>query len=452
MNKKKIIAIILAVLVVLLSGASVYVATQLSTNQAVAPNAPESKPQASEPVEPAVTVAATAITYSESCSANATAVDDGITVKKEAFKDDPTNTVGNYKHTDELKKTGANATVAPGETFVYSLWATNPNSSTMSGTVTFLDVLDNNLTYVDGDNCSYESTTRTVSCTLTQLDPGTWGRGFRVKVAKEIKDGTIISNTVSSTINDKLRQGTLTLTDKGEMSSTLTGSKTAYKDVTGNTAGSYTLTTEMTTVSKSQTFVYSISIKNSSDVTASGVVIKDTLKDKPISFVDAVAGCTWNATDVELTCVSSTIKPGETKTFNYRVKTSDGIANGETVTNSAKATYNGETISFSKSMAVSSVVSCNHTCTTDTECSGGLKCDTTTKKCRNTVCLAEDDCTCAIAVTRAPTAIKTIAPTKIATVSATPSELPNSGILDLPGVAAFGGGLLLAVVGILLAL
>ena len=48
MNKKKIISIVLILLVVLLGGASVYVATQLSTRQEVAPNAPASEPRASE--------------------------------------------------------------------------------------------------------------------------------------------------------------------------------------------------------------------------------------------------------------------------------------------------------------------------------------------------------------------------------------------------------------------
>jgi len=66
-------------------------------------------------------------------------------------------------------------------------------------------------------------------------------------------------------------------------------------------------------------------------------------------------------------------------------------------------------------------------------------------------CAAEEDCVCGVVAT-APTAVKTATPTKIATAAATPSILPESGILDIPGVFAFGGGLLLAIVGILLAL
>jgi hypothetical protein len=51
--------------------------------------------------------------------------------------------------------------------------------------------------------------------------------------------------------------------------------------------------------------------------------------------------------------------------------------------------------------------------------------------------------------------VETEAPTRRATVyvqRVQPTVLPETGILDFPGVAAFGGGLLLAIVGILLAL
>jgi hypothetical protein len=59
-----------------------------------------------------------------------------------------------------------------------------------------------------------------------------------------------------------------------------------------------------------------------------------------------------------------------------------------------------------------------------------------------------------VAPTAAPTVIVTAAtavPTTVVTVAA-PTALPEAGIFDLPGIAAFAGGLILAVVGILLAL
>lgn len=254
-------------------------------------------------------------------------------------------------------------------------------------------------------------------------------------------------------------------TEAEETKSVLEGTKKAFKNVTSNTPGHYTLTTEMDAVSKSQIYVYSMDLKNTGDGVASSVVIKDPLADMPVTFMDAVAGCTYNATDFILTCNTS-INPGETKTFSFRVKADDAIANGTVITNTANVTYSDGSLDLTKDLSVSTVVGCNHTCTTDEECTTGLVCDGTSGKCRKAACVVEEDCSCTVTgtitgtVTRTPTntvtttvtRVITSNPTLIATEEATPTELPASGILDLPGAAAFGGGLVLAVVGILLAL
>ena len=212
-------------------------------------------------------------------------------------------------------------------------------------------------------------------------------------------------------------------------------------------------------MSKSQIYVYSISLTNTGTANATSVVIKDSLKDMPVTFMDASAGCTWSATDTELTC-NTTISPAETKKFNFRVKASEGVANGTVITNTGKVTFPGGTLNLVKDLTVSTVVGCNNTCTTNAECATGLTCDTTTSKCRTAACLAEDDCTCVtttqtVVVTSAPT-VSEPTPTQtvvtVVTTTPTPTILPEAGIFDLPGIAAFGGGLLLAIVGILLAL
>jgi len=69
--------------------------------------------------------------------------------------------------------------------------------------------------------------------------------------------------------------------------------------------------------------------------------------------------------------------------------------------------------------------------------------------------MGEENCVCpqAPGPTEPPTSQPTSPTTKpIAQVTARPTVLPETGILDMPGLAAFGGGLLLAIVGILLAL
>jgi uncharacterized repeat protein (TIGR01451 family) len=239
----------------------------------------------------------------------------------------------------------------------------------------------------------------------------------------------------------------------------LEGEKEAFKNVTANTPGNYTLTTSMDTVSKSQIYVYSIALTNTSVATATGVIIKDSLKDIPnLTYMDTATGCTWSAANVELTC-NATIQPGETKVFSFRVKAAEGIANGDVISNTAKVTYTGgEPFDLTKDLTVSTVVGCNNTCTTNDECSTGLTCDSATSKCRLVACVAEDDCTCGVIVAQSPftpTATGTVAPTKVVTTvvaEPTPETLTDAGILDFPGIAAFAGGLLLAIVGILLAL
>ena len=175
--------------------------------------------------------------------------------------------------------------------------------------------------------------------------------------------------------------------------------------------------------------------------------------------MDTVAGCRYSATDLELTCNTS-IEPGETKKFSFRVKVSDGVTNGVVISNTGNVTYPDGSLDVTKNLAVSTVVGCNHTCTTNEECSTGLTCDTTTSKCRTATCLTEDDCNCPSVIipttTKAP-GVTTTAPTKVVETGeviakATPTILPETGIFDLPGIAAFGGGLFLAIIGILLAL
>lgn len=357
MNKKKIIALILVLVVFLLGGASIYIATQMSTKQAVAPTAPESKPAASDN-----TVPVDSWVGSPACTATASAtavvcVPSGVVT---CIPDCPTA------------------------------------CGTAASTITTCT-----------DSCE-KATTK--SCLATDVCP-------------EV---------------------------------VLEGVKKAFKNVTSNTPGKYTLTTEMDVVSKSQIYVYAIELKNTGTVVAPDVVVTDPLKDLPLTFMDAATGCIYNATDIKVTC-TATINAGQTKTLTFRVKASDGVTNGTLITNIASVVVPGGTLELTNTLPVSTVVGCNHVCTTNEECTSSLTCDTTTSKCRVAACLTEDDCICptvvpARVVTQQPTVtrvVTTIAPTVAA---ATPTILPETGIFDLPGVAAFGGGLLLAVIGILLAL
>ncbi len=486
MNKKKILAIVLLIVVLLLGGASIYVATQLSTRQVVAPTAPESRPAAADCTS--LTTQATCdaqttpdCTWFASCSkcANAgtdestvcdswedttktectltgvaTAVEVGdLAVTKTAYKNETTNTVGNYSLDNPI------TTVVPNQTFVYKMGYENVGTTTISSVILSDILIGNNLeklSFVDADTpCTFDQATRKVSCSIGDVAPGKASqKSFRVKVSESVTDGMVIANSFSAAFDDKTVSATNSLTVDVPVSIVIEGSKTAYKNVTANTPGVYSLTTLMDTVSKSQIYVYSIELKNTSNTVATGVTIKDSLKNiSTLTYMDTVSGCSYNTTEKEITCATS-IQPDETKTFSFRVKAVDSIANGDVISNTAVVTYPGGNLNLTKDLTVSTIVSCNHTCTVDAECSNGLTCDTTTNKCRLATCATEEDCVCGViaTTTKAPTAVKTVAPTNIATAAATPSILPESGILDIPGVFAFGGGLLLAIVGILLAL
>jgi len=460
MNKKKILAIVLVLIVILLGGASIYVATQLSTRKAVAPTAPESEPAAAEvtPVgtqwvgDPACTVVGTA-----------TAVETKMTVVKKAstYVDDAAKAEGYTIRTDTDMAT-------MGATFVYRIQVKNTGADPISGVVLSDSLTGGNLdklTFVDSpanQSCNFDAATRKYSCTAFNLTAGqSVEKYFRVKVTGDFTIASTIDNAAIATLGSQTFTGLNSLRVEPPIVITLSGSKTAFKNEVENVAGTYTLTSEMSTVSKSQIYVYSISLTNTGTANATSVVIKDSLKDMPVTFMDASAGCTWSATDTELTC-NTTISPAETKKFNFRVKASEGVANGTVITNTGKVTFPGGTLDLVKDLTVSTVVGCNNTCTTNAECATGLSCDTTTSKCRTAACLTEDDCACAVTtqtvvVTSAPSvSVPTPTQTVVAVVTTpttpTPTILPEAGIFDLPGIAAFGGGLLLAIVGILLAL
>jgi hypothetical protein len=98
------------------------------------------------------------------------------------------------------------------------------------------------------------------------------------------------------------------------------------------------------------------------------------------------------------------------------------------------------------------IVDCNYKCNSDDNCSSGLICDSDSGRCRKPACSDEKDCSC-------PKARKTDAPTREITTrrtttrtAAQPTVLKEAGILDFPGAAVFGSGLLLTIIGILLAL
>ena len=119
-------------------------------------------------------------------------------VVKRMYSDDSRNRSGFYYIEQEIVDTN---TITNGQTIVYNVVAKNSGGNSAPDT-TITDTLSSNLTYLDGDSgCTYDSTTRVVTCTIGALSPNSEAqRSFRAKVVN-VSSTTSVSNTaeVSST-------------------------------------------------------------------------------------------------------------------------------------------------------------------------------------------------------------------------------------------------------------
>lgn len=118
-------------------------------------------------------------------------------VVKRIYEDDSRNRAGFYYFENEIVDTNL---LQDGQTVVYNVVMRNTGGAAVSDT-TVTDKLSSNLTYLDGDSgCSYDSATRTVSCTVGSLAANSEAqRSFRARIT--VAGTTSIANTaeVSST-------------------------------------------------------------------------------------------------------------------------------------------------------------------------------------------------------------------------------------------------------------
>ncbi len=386
---------------------------------------------------------------------------------KTIYRNASGNTAGNYVLGPSLQLAVGEKVVA-GQRLVYVINYKNDGGTAANITVT--DSLDNKLTYLDSSTgCAPGSEGGTITCTKNNVAAGDGGT-FAIRV--QVKDSSTGQIANSASVN-----GTTCAVTVGIATplAACTG-KEAYKDVAGNSEGNYDLKETITTVAQNETFVYSIKIKNDGDATASGVTVTDTLtgeNQQSLTYIDGSSGCAFDAPKKTVSCEGISIDPGAEVRRSFRVKVSAAAANGQVIKNIASVSFNDVTGPCGKDVTVSGVVSCDNTCTSDSQCSGGLKC--TNGKCRNEACSEETDCVCPT-----PTATETSTPTTTPTGTATPTAtttatgtvtatptgtatptatatptsaaLPEAGIVNLPGMAAFAGGLLLTILGILFAL
>lgn len=224
--------------------------------------------------------------------------------------------------------------------------------------------------------------------------------------------------------------------------------------VTSNTE---TPAKDIATIAHSQEFIYKIKANNTGNTTLSDVTITDVLNGEHqdlLSFVSGNNGCAYSSTSKTVTCTIATIAASSSSEVSFKVKLAANAANGQVIKNKCKVKSGNLESECNSEITVSGTVTCNNACSKDDQCTNGLKC--LSGMCRKEACSSETDCICPTSTATASATSRTTRPTttstRTATATATPANLPDTGVLNLPGAAAFGGGLLLTVLGILFAL
>lgn len=334
--------------------------------------------------------------------------------------------------------------------------------------------------------CTGAKLTQTSNCGATRTVDGT---------KNCCVDTTWSPTNTSNTCSDRM----ITQTSNCGITREVNGTKTCYPDISvklrtyqddsRNKEGVYYTDKEITKVSRGQIIVYGIEVKNSGQGGAKNIVISDTLTGQNqdlLTFVDSESKCKFNFTTKKLTCEIDKIPYNSGENIKFRVRVSQTATNGKVIRNSSRVSYTGGSKEASINTVVSSIVSCNETCSNDTECAAGLACDVMSNKCRKPGCLTSSSCTCTTAgstitpsatptltVTQRLTAtvtlpeivdeeeqvttIKTPTTTMVANIDAgsedgSDTDLLEAGIFEAPQRFILGGGVVLAIIGLFLAL
>lgn len=190
------------------------------------------------------------------------------------------------------------------------------------------------------------------------------------------------------------------------------------------------------TVAASKEIIYKVKVTNSGNGDLTNVLVDDVLdgeNQSGLSYVSSSTGCSFDSTSRKVSCTIASLLKNETKEIAFRVKVQANAANGQVIKNLAVAKSGEISAECSSNVTVAGVTT-TPTSTTVTATSTV----TTTATAQPTATQSGGQATRRVIAT--------------ASASATPVTLPESGVFNLPGAAAFGTGLLLTVLGILFAL
>lgn len=265
---------------------------------------------------------------------------------KKAYQNVATNVAGSYTLTSEIS---SGATVSRDQILVYQLNYANTGNTTIPSAV-FTDTIPASVDFVDSQAaCAYVSSTRVVTCTMTNIPAGATGSvAFRVRVRTDAASSSFTNTATLTPSTGTVSNCSIPLTVAGLTSPSPSPSssagapnldclyKRAYEDDSRNRAGFYYLERQITDTSNlrdGQTIVYSIGMRNHGNASSSDVVMTDVLSSA-LTFVDADNGCSYDAGSRRVTCNVGSLAGGVEATRSIRVRI--GVSSSTVIENSAE--------------------------------------------------------------------------------------------------------------------
>lgn len=188
------------------------------------------------------------------------------------------------------------------------------------------------------------------------------------------------------------------------------------------------------TVAANKEVIYKVKVTNTGNGDLTNVKVEDILNGENQSgliYVSSSTNCTNDTATRKVSCTIASLLKNETKEIAFKVRVQANAANGQVIKNLAVAS-SGEVSAECRSDVTIAGVTATITATATTTTQPTTTSPTATQG------------------QAATTATRRV--TATASASATPVNLPDAGIFNLPGAAAFGTGLVLVILGILFAL
>ena len=378
-ERKTILTLVLLVLVLLLGGSSIYMAIRLSTKAPVAPTAPASEPQAYLPGENCAASGGACMTtdlcaaaggreiilsdcasgkiccdrrtraenwktcntlnFAIACTPRPDCLDLPVPCsipepvggwcpvlecsggKKLVYEDETRNSAGSYYLTTQIPEGG---TIYQGQTIVISIPYMNRTSTAISS-ATITDVLDSRFSFLDADKqCRYASSGNKVTCVINNIQAGAKSQvSFRVKVKTTATAGEVANKATILTSDNSNALCFSNQEIQPEPKANVTcGTKLAQtEDQSSN----------LSSVTANQTFVYSFNVGNSGNTESTGYTLRDILtgdNKNLLTYVGSNDGCTYESSSRTVSCPVS-LAAGAKKTVSFKVKVSSDVETDE---------------------------------------------------------------------------------------------------------------------------